>query len=224
MQKILICEDDNAISDVLARLLKRHAYQIEQAYSGTEALRLLNENAYDLVLLDLMLPGLSGEEILAERESGTPVIVVSAKGSIDDRLTALRLGADDYIQKPFHNEELILRIQAVLRRSEHVQTRATILKFADLSLDKKSLEFRVAGEIVELTNYEFRILEQLMSAPKRVFTKSYLYRKIWGYDDNSEENVINIHVSNIRKKLKQRSNKEYIKTVWGLGIKLNDTE
>ncbi|MDO5734319.1 MAG: response regulator transcription factor [Eubacteriales bacterium] len=221
MQRILVCEDDNSISDVLARLLTRHGYQVEQAYSGTEALRLLNEQRYDLVLLDLMLPGMSGEEILAERESRTPVIVISAKGAVEDRLAALRLGADDFIQKPFHNEELILRLAAVLRRSNYQSSDSKKLVVGDLSLDRKSLELKLAGEPVDLTNYEFQILEQLMSSPNRVFTKNYLYQKIWGYDDNSDENVINIHVSNIRKKLKQKSPKEYIKTVWGLGIKLN---
>ncbi|WP_459129259.1 response regulator transcription factor [Guggenheimella bovis] len=226
MAKILIVEDDNFISDVLKRLLEDAGYTTDQAFSGTEALRVLKENSFELILLDLMLPGLNGEEVIKEikaMDAAVPVIVISAKNDVSSRIQLFKLGADDFIQKPFDNEEVLLRISAVLRRvkQEKVEVVET-LRFDDLTLDLNLKTLFVGSKEVPLTNYEFQLLKELMERPNWVFTKKNLYYAVWGYEGFSDENVINIHLSNIRKKMKKVTSKEYIKTIWGLGIKMND--
>lgn len=219
MYRILVVEDDGFISDVLKRLLTEGGYDVEQAFSGTEAVRLADNEQFDLMILDLMLPGISGEEVLSR--TNIPVIVVSAKTDVESRIESLKLGADDYILKPFNNEEVLLRVNAVLRRVKKVPVEDNVIIYDDLSLDMNTMMAYIDEVPIELTNYEYNILKILMESPNRVFTKKNLYQMIWGYDYESDENVINIHVSNIRKKLKRASSREYIKTIWGLGIKMN---
>lgn len=219
MYRILVVEDDGFISDVLKRLLTEGGYDVEQAFSGTEAVRLADNEQFDLMILDLMLPGISGEEVLSKTD--IPVIVISAKTDVESRIESLKLGADDYILKPFNNEEVLLRVNAVLRRVNKVPVEDNVIVYDDLSLDMNTMMAYIDGVPIELTNYEYNILKILMESPNRVFTKKNLYQMIWGYEYESDENVINIHISNIRKKFKRATDKEYIKTIWGLGVKIN---
>lgn len=223
MDKILVVEDDAKINKMLQTLLEKNDYKVVEAFSGTEALLLLEKESYDLVLLDLMLPGLSGEEVLSQiKNSNVPVICVSAKDDLDTKLELMRDGADDYITKPFNNEELIVRIAAVLRRSNRGNAKRSgqVYEFKDLALDCENHVVTVAGEVIELTVKEYRILELLMSNPKKVFTKQNIFESVWKENYLFEERVVTVHVSNLRNKLKNGD--LYIKTVWGIGYKMQD--
>ena len=223
MSKILIVEDDAQNNKMIQILLKKNNYEAAAAFSGTEALLLLEKESYDLVLLDLMLPGLSGEEVLDKiKDSGVPVICVSAKDDLDTKLTLMRDGADDYITKPFNNDELIVRITAVLRRTNRVAVpdKGNVLKFKDLELDSENHIVTVNKEGVNMPVKEYKILELLMSNPKKVFTKQNIFESVWAEDYIFEERVVTVHVSNLRNKLKNGDT--YIKTVWGIGYKMQD--
>lgn len=223
MSKILIVEDDAQINKMIQILLKKNNYEVAAAFSGTEALLLLEKKSFDLVLLDLMLPGLSGEEVLEElKDSCVPVICVSAKDDLDTKLTLMRDGADDYITKPFNNDELIVRIEALLRRSNRVAVpdKMNVLKFKDLELDSENHIVTINNEAVNLTVKEYKILELLMSNPKKVFTKQNIFESVWAEEYLFEERVVTVHVSNLRNKLKNGDS--YIKTVWGIGYKMQD--
>lgn len=216
MEKILIVEDDGYISNLLKELLG--AYEVTQAFSGTEALRLCQDRFFDLIVLDLMLPGLSGEEIIKQKAQDVPILVVSAKKDAESRLNALRLGADDVLIKPFLNEEVVLKVKALLRR--HKTQKHDRIDYEELRLNKHTMEVQVKDRPVKMTHYEFQILQCLMENPMRIYTKDQLYEKIWGYPMGADENAINIHISNIRRKIKAHTEREYIHTVWGVGVKL----
>ena len=224
MENILIVEDDNEINKMLQELLRKNNYGTSSAFSGTEALLLLENKEFDLVLLDLMLPGLSGEDVLEKINESyhVPIICVSAKDDIDTKLELIRSGADDYLTKPFNNEELIVRIGAVLRRtsksSNHKES--SVLKFKDLALDSENHVITLDGEIIELTVKEYSILELLMSNPRKVFTKQNIFESVWSEEYIMDERAVTVHVSNLRNKLKH--GEDYIKTVWGIGYKMQD--
>lgn len=223
MNRILVVEDEPQINKMIQILLRKSGYDSLPAFSGTEAILLLEKEKFDLVLLDLMLPGISGEEVLDRiNKLQVPVICVSAKDDLDTKLELIRKGADDYITKPFNNEELIVRIEAVLRRVSKATSKKeiSILKFKNLSLDIGNHIVTLNDEIVELTVKEYKILELLMSNPKKVFTKQNIFESVWSEDYLFEERVVTVHVSNLRNKLKQGD--EYIKTVWGIGYKMQD--
>lgn len=223
MKKILVIEDDPQISKMVQILLQKNQYAPTCAYSGTEALLLLEKTAFDLVLLDLMLPGLTGEAILSTINDNyhIPVICVSAKDDMDTKLGMMREGADDYITKPFNNDELIVRIGAVLRRSGGVkpQESSKAYGFKDLVLDTESHVVTLSGQVIELTSKEYDILELLMSNPKKVFSKQNIFESVWA-EEYIDERAVTVHVSNLRNKLKNGDN--YIKTVWGIGYKMQD--
>lgn len=228
---ILVVEDENDVNHLLASILE--PYAVTSAYSGTEARLLLSQNDYDLILLDLMLPGMTGEELIAwmRTEGKTmPVIVLSAKQELTDRVNVLRLGADDYIMKPFEIDEVIARVEAVLRRCKgqqlNVKTESAggekSLVIGDLVLNHDQRTVHVKNKPVTLTVREFEILELLMTYPKKVFTRENLFTAIWGEDYFGEDNTVNVHISNLRAKLaKAAPGAEYIKTVWGIGFKMN---
>lgn len=218
MKTIAIIEDDIHIGDMLAELLMREGYSVLRAYSGTEALYLLSQNKPDLVLLDLMLPGLSGEEVLPHIKN-TPVIVLSAKVDVQDKVTLLLGGAADYITKPFHTEELLARITVQLRKAEK-QNDVSCLSVGALCLDMVSLTLTVQGELVKLTRTEFAILKLLMENPKQVIAKSVLLDRISLDTPDCTERSLKQHISNLRKKLQDVSGKDYIETVWGIGFQL----
>lgn len=223
MNKILIVEDDPQINKMTQILLQKNNYEAVAAFSGTEALLLLERESFDLVLLDLMLPGLSGEEVLSKiKDSHIPIICVSAKDDLDTKLNLMRDGADDYITKPFNNDELIVRIAAVLRRTNRSQApdKGHVLEFKDLELDSENHRVTINKEEVQLTVKEYKILELLMANPKKVFTKQNIFESVWSEEYLFEERVVTVHVSNLRNKLKNGDS--YIKTVWGIGYKMQD--
>ena len=223
MNKILIVEDEPQINKMIQTLLVKNEYECLSAFSGTEAILLLEKEVFDLVLLDLMLPGLRGEEVLDKiNELQIPVICGSAKDDLDTKLELMRKGADDYITKPFNNEELLVRIEAVLRRLNKSLSKkeASILKYKDLSLDIENHVVTLNEEAVNLTVKEYKILELLMNNPKKVFTKQNIFESVWSEEYLFDERVVTVHVSNLRNKLIKGD--EYIKTVWGIGYKMQD--
>jgi DNA-binding response OmpR family regulator len=224
MKRILIIDDNPEINQMVQVLLQRNQYNAACAFSGTEALLLLEKDTFDLILLDLMLPGLSGNEVLSRinEKYHIPVICVSAKDDIDTKLGMIRDGADDYITKPFNNEELIVRIGAVLRRTGNTkpQESSKIYRFKDLALDAENHLVTVGDKPVELTSKEYDILELLMSSPKKVFSKQNIFESVWSEEYIVDERAVTVHVSNLRSKLKNGDC--YIKTVWGIGYKMQD--
>ena len=179
------------------------------------------------MLLDLMLPGLTGEELIAKvRQTGTvPIIVLSAKPGVEPRVTALGLGADDFIPKPFDNREVLARVEAQLRRSKKFSAPAgkkSRLTWGSLVLDQEEFTVTAAGNPVTLTAREFEILSLLMEYPKKVFTREQIYQHVWGEDYFGDDNTVNVHISNLRGKLNRAGGGEYIKTVWGIGFKMAD--
>lgn len=224
MDKILIVEDDPKINKMVQTLLRKNQYVVESAFSGTEALLLLEKESFDLILLDLMLPGLSGEEILSKinEHLQIPVICVSAKDDLDTKLGLIREGADDYITKPFNNEELIVRIGAVLRRTNKSTkiNKTNIFRFKDLVLDSENHIVTIDDDPIELTAKEYNILKLLITNPKKVFTKQNIFESVWSEEYILDERAVTVHVSNLRNKLK--NGEAYIKTVWGIGYKMQD--
>lgn len=227
--KILVIEDDADINTLLKKILERAGYEAETAFSGTEGRLLLKLNTYDLVLLDLMLPGLSGEELLTEirKTLRMPVIALTAKAGLSDKVNVLGSGADDYITKPFEKRELLARIQAQLRRAgdySAVQADASSpqkLTCRDLELYPENHRVLLRGEEIPLTTHEFLLLQLLMANPQKVFSRENLYQSVWNSDFYGEDNAVSVHISNIRKKLTALTDEEYIQTVWGIGYKIN---
>lgn len=222
--KILIVEDDKNISAMEGELLETRGYSPSFAYSGTECLLLLQQQTYDMILLDLMLPGMAGEEVIQKiREHwDVPVIILSAKDDLESRLFLLKNGADDYLIKPFHNEELITRIEVLLRRRNQETGPKSCYEFKNLVMDRELHEVLVKGHLLSLTKREYLILELLLSNPKRVFTKNNIYESVWNEHYVGEENAINVHISNLRQKIgKIDPDEKYIETVWGIGFKMS---
>ena len=254
MPNILIVEDDININNLLCEVLMKAGYTCEQAFSGTEAKLLLDikEKAYTLVLLDLMLPGASGEEVLKEirKQGRLPVIVLTAKDSIDDKIGVLTDGADDYITKPFEIREVLARIQVQLRHIEvetkgaaevetkveaeaetEVKTKAGIqkgqgsgrLEFRDMVLTRSTFEVSIGGRVLpKITKQEFAILELLLKNPKQVFSKEDIFEYAWDEPYMGETKTLDVHISNIRKKIKTVTSDEYIETIWGIGYRLHE--
>nr|WP_278416879.1 response regulator transcription factor [Mediterraneibacter faecis] len=219
---VLVVEDDFQLNEMLKKVLLKEGYDVETAFSGTEALLLLENRMIDLVVLDLMLPGVSGEKVLdkIKEKMDIPIIILSAKSEIDSKVDLIKRGADDYITKPFDNKELLVRIEAVMRRSEPSKMRKKY-SYKDIVLDASSYSVKVAGVEVSFTKYEYLILKLLMSEPERIFTKNNIYESIWNEEFFGEENAINVHISNIRKKLSEiNKNEQYIETVRGIGFRL----
>lgn len=218
MKTIAIIDDDVHIVDMLTEVLEQEGYCAVRAYSGTEALYLLSQSKPDLVLLDLMLPGLSGEEVLAHIKN-IPVIILSAKGDVQDKVNLLLSGAADYMIKPFDTKELLARITVQLRKSgNHSEIKS--LSVGDLVLDTMSLVLTVQGQAVKLTRTEYAILKLLMENPKQVIAKSVLLDRINIDTPDCTERSLKQHISNLRKKLQDASGVDYIETVWGIGFKL----
>lgn len=218
MKTIAIIDDDIHIGDMLTEVLSQEGYAVLRAYSGTEALYLLSQHRPDLILLDLMLPGLSGEEVLPHIEN-IPVIVLSAKVDVQDKVDLLLGGAADYMTKPFETRELLARITVQLRNAEK-KTDASVLTVGDLVLDTTSQSVTFHGQAVKLTRTEFAILKLLMINPKQVISKSTLLDRISLDTPDCTERSLKQHVSNLRKKMQDVSGIDYIETVWGIGFKL----
>lgn len=225
---ILVVEDDQDINRLLCRILTDGGYDVRPAFSGSEAVLWAEQYDYDLVLLDLMLPGLTGEEFIARmrRRKTMPIIVLSAKAGLEDRVNVLRLGADDFIPKPFDNDEVLARVEAQLRRYKQFSTPGggQVLRCGDLELDREAIRVTAGGREVALTAREFEILSLLMSHPRKVFTREQLYESAWGGEYMGDDNTVNVHISNLRSKLAKASEREYVKTVWGIGFKLGEPD
>ena len=219
MQTILIIDDDEAIGNLEQEILERAGYAVLRAYSGTEAQLMLKNVRPNLILLDLMLPGLSGEELLPQIK-GIPVIVVSAKAAVQDKVDLLLGGAADYLTKPFDTKELLARI-AVRLREHSASPLAAVYTYGDLKLDTASHEVVAAGKSVSLTRTEYAILKLLMQNPRQVLAKSVLLDRISEDTPDCTENSLKTHVSNLRGKLRDTSGKDYIEAVWGIGFRLN---
>ena len=218
MKRILIVDDDLHIGNLVEEVLQREGYGVLRAYSGTEAVLLLEREHPDLVLLDLMLPGLSGEEVLS-RISGIPVIVVSAKADVQGKVELLLGGAVDYVTKPFDISELLARITVHLRRADSL---GGGLSYGDLVLHPASHEVSVAGAAVRLTRTEYAILKLLLQNPKQVLAKSVILDRISLDTPDCTDSSLKQHVSNMRRKLRDAGDREYIESVWGIGFKLTE--
>lgn len=218
MQTILIIDDDAAIGDLEQEVLARAGYAVLRAYSGTEALLLLRSSRPDLILLDLMLPGLSGEEVLPQIR-GIPVIVVSVRASVQDKVALLLGGAADYLTKPFDTKELLARVAVRLREASRSPL-AAVCTCGDLTLDMASHAVRVGGVPVQLTRTEYAILKLLMQNPGQVLAKSVLLDRISEDTPDCTENSLKTHISNLRGKLRGVSGRDYIEAVWGIGFRL----
>lgn len=217
MKQILIIDDDVNIGNMLEEVLIKNGYKVARAYSGTEALFSLSTFKPDLVLLDLMLPGLSGEEVLPKIQ-GIPVIVMSAKLDVDNKVNLLLGGAVDYVTKPFEVKELLARITVALRNVSVPKN--TVLTFDDLRLDTMTHDVFIGEKKVKLTRTEYAILKLLMQNSNQVVTKSVLLDSISYDTPDCTESSLKIHIFNLRKKLSEISGKEYIDAVWGIGFKL----
>lgn len=226
---VLVVEDDQDINKLLCRILEGGGYDVRPAFSGSEAVLWAERYDYDLILLDLMLPGLTGEEFIARmrKRKTMPIIVLSAKAGLEDRVHVLKLGADDFIPKPFDNDEVLARVEAQLRRYKQFSPSggaAGVLIHGDLTMDREGIRVTIADKEVPLTAREFEILALLMASPKKVFTREQLYESVWGGEYMGDDNTVNVHISNLRAKLGKVSDREYIKTVWGIGFKMADQE
>lgn len=222
---IMVVEDDADINNLLAKMLRQADYQVLQVYSGSEAVLRLQQDRPDLLLLDLMLPGMSGSDVLAhmrkELALDVPVIVLSAKNALADKVTLLENGADDYITKPFEPEEVLARIAATMRRVGKDSAADRPLVHRALQLSPSLRKVTLDGQELTLTAHEFDILELFMRQPEKVFTREALYEQVWNGGYYGENNTVNVHVSNIRKKLKAIDpTADYIQTVYGIGFKL----
>ena len=222
---ILIIEDDADISQLLYTALSKAGYDAVQAYSGTEGKMLLGmkEKSFALILLDLMLPGISGEELLSfiRSDSDIPVIVLTAKDELDDKISVLIGGADDYITKPFEIPEVLARIQVQLRHAVKEQE-SDRLTYRDMVLDKTTRQVMIGGSpLPKITKQEFAILELLIRHPKQVYSKEDIFEYAWEEPYIGETKTLDVHISNIRKKIKAVSSDEYIETVWGIGYRLH---
>lgn len=218
MKNILIVDDDSHIGDLLEELLEQAGYNALRAYSGTETLLVLTHTKPDLILLDLMLPGLTGEEVL-KKIKDIPVIVISAKMDIDSKVDLLMGGAVDYVTKPFNGKELLARIDVQLR-GRHPSIEATSLRFDDLTINLLTRRSAVGDFDLRLTKTEFAILKTLMQNPSQVITKSLMLERISSDTLDCTESSLKMHISNLRKKIREANGKDYIEAVWGIGFKL----
>lgn len=217
METIAVIDDDIHINNMLKELLEREGYKVVSAFSGGGALALLEKNTPDLALLDLMMPGLSGEQVLPKLR-GIPVIVMSARADVGSKVDLLMSGAADYVTKPFDTGELLARIRVQLRRNMS----ADVLEYSGLRLDITLRGVMFGGNTVKLTRTEFAILQVLMQNPKQVITKQQLLDRVSEHTPDCMESSLKVHVSNLRRKLRDISGRDFIEAVWGIGFKLTD--
>lgn len=220
IKNIMIIDDDVSIGNMLEEALAREGFRVSRAYSGTEALLYLEANRPDLILLDLMLPGLSGEEVLPEIK-GIPVIVISAKAEVSDKVELLQGGAADYVTKPFDIQELLARIEVQFRNRSCTEA-SSVLKWEKLTMDLSAHSVSVNECGVHLTKTEFAILKLLMKNPSQVIPKSVILDRISEDTPDCVESSLKVHISNLRRKLREAGGRDYIEAVWGIGFKLKE--
>jgi len=221
-EQILVVEDDQGIADTLRRGLIFEGYRVDVVYDGKEALAAARDHPPDLVVLDWMLPGLDGLEVCKRLRaaSDVPILMLTAKDSIPDRVVGLDAGADDYLVKPFAFDELLARVRALLRRAGPPQ--AEVLHFADLEMDTGTRQARRGGKAIELTAKEYMLLELFMRNPRNVLTRDVIYDRVWGYDFGGESNIIEVYVRYLRRKLEADGLRRLIHTVRGVGYVLRE--
>lgn len=221
---ILIIEDDEHINNIIYDVLRKENFLCTQAFSGTEGKMNVTHHVYELILLDLMLPGISGEDFMYELRSelkcDTPVIVLSAKEKLDHKLNLFDLGADDYVTKPFEVEELLARINVHVKRNSKTESISTFMH-KSLLLETHTMSIKVKKATLNLTRQEYKIMELLLKNPTRVFTKQDLYELAWDDIYIGEDKTITVHISNIRNKIRAHTEENYIDTVWGIGFRLS---
>jgi two-component system OmpR family response regulator len=222
--RILIVEDETRIADFLQRGLRAEGHFCLVANDGETGLSLAMEGDFDLILLDLMLPGIHGHEVcqqLRMKQVNTPLIILSAMDSLDDVITGLRMGADDYMTKPFSFEELLARIETVMRRNSDIADQEQTLKAGPLAFDRESLRFFVDGTEIKLTAKELAIIELLMSNPGTLFSRERILNNVWGLNMDPLTNVVDVYIGKLRKKIGGGSESSMIETVRGMGYRLN---
>ncbi len=221
-RKVLIVDDEESVRELIELYLKKEGFKAIHAKDGKEALRLNGEQHPDLIILDLMLPGLDGWEVCRQirTSSKVPIIMLTARAEEVDRIVGLELGADDYVIKPFSPREMVARVKAILRRGGSAAEESEVLTFPGLRIDRVQHRVEVDGEEVHLTPTEFRLLWCLASRPSRVFSRAELLDRIWGYDSESDARTVDVHIKRLRQKTKAAESTSFsITTVWGLGYK-----
>ena len=222
--RILFAEDDRDISKAVQTLLTRSGYSVDTVYNGRDAIDYIEQGGYDGVILDWMMPGLSGIEVLAQMRSNgitTPVLMLTARDAIEDRVEGLDTGADDYLPKPFAASELLARIRAMLRRK--VDYQHDVIKFADIELDKSAMTITCGKKSVSLNNKAFQLIEMLVEHPGAVLSIDQIMERIWGWDSDAEVNVVWVNISTLRKKLTEIGAHLKIKAIRGVGYSLEST-
>ena len=220
--KILVVDDDKNICELLRLYIEKEDFTVELAYDGRHALELFGSFSPDLVLLDIMLPELDGWQVCREirKHSQCPIIMLTAKGEVFDKVLGLGLGADDYVVKPFETKEVIARIKAVLRRTgNHNDSEVKKVEYDKLSINLTNYELRVNGHQVDTPPKEMELIYHLASNPNRVFTRDQLLDEVWGFDYYGDSRTVDVHVKRLREKLEGVSDQWALKTVWGVGYK-----
>ena len=225
MKRILIVEDNIDVNNMVREMLTNSQYEVFSTFNGIEAVKAIKKNTYDLVILDIMLPYKSGDEVLREIRQFTdiPVIILSAKDMVSTKIDLLKLGADDYITKPFDLGELVARVNVLFRRIDKNVKKDNLIRYKDITLDGNLKNVFINNSKLELTAKEYLIMELFMKNKERIFSKEAIYEAVWGEEYLGDDNAVKTHMSNLRNKLKKASNnEEYIETVWGLGYRLKN--
>jgi two-component system response regulator CiaR len=216
--KILIVEDDEILSNTIKQCIEK-SYDVEQAYDGEEGIAFALENIYDLIILDIMMPIKNGYEVLRElrvKNVNTPVLILTAKDTLQDKVMGFRSGADDYLIKPFEREELLLRIEAILRRSNGLYA-DNIIKYKELELNLSNRQAKINDNILNIQGKQFDMLEYLINYKNTIITKDQIFDKIWGFNSETTTNVVEVYASGLRKELKKYEYDQYLKTIRGVG-------
>ena len=224
LEKIMVADDDKNICEILGLYLEKEQYSVVIANNGNEAIEKFNSESPDLILLDIMMPGLDGWQVCREirKKSNVPIIFISAKGETFDKVLGLELGADDYVEKPFDAKEVVARIKAVLRRTSngsHPENAVREVSYDKLTVNMTRYELKVDGKVVDTPPKELELLFHLASNPNRVYTRDQLLDEVWGFEYYGDSRTVDVHVKRLREKLEGVSDKWNLKTVWGVGYK-----
>jgi two-component system, OmpR family, response regulator len=219
--KVLVIDDDVNICELIRLYLAKEGYDILTAYNGSKAVEAFKEFAPNIIVLDIMLPGIDGWQVCREvrKHSNIPIIMLSAKGETFDKVLGLELGADDYMVKPFEPKELVARVKAVLRRYEHKEPDTQEIIYPNLVINKSNYTVRINGKDVELPPKELELLFFLASNPNKVFTREQLLEHVWGFDFFGDSRTVDVHVKRLREKMELENQMWHLKTVWGVGYK-----
>lgn len=222
--KLLIIEDDHYLSQTIKETTQE-MFETEQAFDGEEGLFFAEQNIFDCIILDIMMPNMNGYEVLQElrkKQITTPVIILTAKDAIDDKIKGFKVGADDYLVKPFHREELLLRLEAIVRRSG-ADLKENVISFKELKMNLKNKTASIGEELVKLNGKQFDLLEYFINNKNTILTKEQIFDRIWGFESDTSTTVVEVYASNLRKTLKKFNYDSYIKTFRGLGYMLTDS-